>query len=299
MAQIEAYFASVHEPEPVPNVAEAASAPASGAPTTQLAEATPAAAPTADTVLSSDKPEPTTSNLPSKSSLSVSSRPVQIFAPPTNTTPLSALRPHNESDYIPTIEHAKSHQRQLSEKSRPATLPSDAQLAAQAAATQAKVESISSVDVKVRFPDQSQVVSKFGQQDTGSSLYNFVRECLDQRWHTENFNLSIFTPGVKGQALIPNSDARRLIRDVSMIGRVLVNFSWAETASVPAQQTSEVLKLDLRRQAQQIKVEEIKGADDEEANAAPAQPTTKESSTEEKPKKSGGVPKWLKLPGKK
>lgn len=297
MAQIEGYFVSLEGAETT--APQSSVAPVLPPTKTESSDPTAPDDPSTNDTLAptQDHMNIEPSETPQDPSPSVSSRPVQIFAPPTNTTPLSALAPHNEADYVPTVEHAKSHQRQLSQKSRHTTLLSDAQLAAEAAAAQQKTESISSIEVKIRFPDQSQVVSKFSQQDTGSTLYAFVRECLDQRWQAEPFGLSFFTPGSRGPTSIPDSEARRLIKDVGMKGRVLVNSSWSEGTSIPAQQTTELLKQELRKQAQQIKVEDVKnvGAADE----TPSQPS-KEASTDNKPaKKTGGVPKWLKLPGKK
>ena len=61
-------------------------------------------------------------------------RPIQIYSPPTSSTPSAALTAYNPADYVPSIEHAKAHQRHLHEKSRNARLLSEAEIAEQEAA---------------------------------------------------------------------------------------------------------------------------------------------------------------------
>lgn len=222
------------------------------------------------------------------------SRPVAIFAPPSNTTPKSAQMPYDEKDYIPTIAHAKSHQRRLNESSRPVRLPTDAELAAQESSTQEKLASINDVEVKVRFPDQSQIVSKFGKEDTAQSLYGFVRSCLEPSIAGEKFALSSATAN-RGQSTIPDTNQKFLIRHIGMKGRVLVNFSWDVGAATKARSSgAHVLKTELRRQARDIKVQEPASvaADEEDQTPQERKPPEKKSG-------GGGMPKWLKLPGKK
>ncbi|KAJ5502264.1 GLUT4 regulating protein TUG [Penicillium fimorum] len=231
-----------------------------------------------------------------------SGRTITVFSPPSEDTPSSAKLEYNESDYIPSIEHAKLHQRLLNESSRPKRLPTDAEIAAKTEAEAARRAAIHQVDVKIRFPDQSQVIAKFGVSDTGKSLYEFARGCLALPFASENFNLTVH--GVsksKHTSAIPPSDKKRLIKDLGLSGRVLVNFSWAEHA--PAfvhERRTEILRPELRSQAQQLKVEqppELK----EDAPAL-SQPGPSSAQGGDKPsgaRKSGAMPKWLKLPGKK
>ncbi|KAL1858499.1 hypothetical protein Plec18167_003629 [Paecilomyces lecythidis] len=237
----------------------------------------------------------------------VSSRPVTVYRPPSSSTPQSAQTAYDESDYVPSVEHAKSHQDRLNISSRPTRLPTDAEIAAKAAAEQQKLASIKEIDVKVRFPDQSQVVAKFGQEDTGKTLYDFVRGCLDGPFTAEKFNLS--TPGApapvsgkKSHPTIPETDTSFLIRDLGMKGRVLVNFSWDPNASVAARSSGgRLLKPELRSQAQDIKVEEIKPVEEPEqvGRSLGGASATASNETKRKGGGTGGVPKWLKLPGKK
>ncbi|KAJ5968657.1 hypothetical protein N7501_004905 [Penicillium viridicatum] len=231
-----------------------------------------------------------------------SGRTITVFSPPSEDTPSSAKLDYNESDYIPSIEHAKLHQRLLNESSRPKRLPTDAEIAAKAEAEAARRAAIHEVNVKIRFPDQSQVVAKFGTSDTGQSLYEFACGCLAPPFASENFTLTVH--GVsrsKHTNAIPPSDKKHLIKDLGLAGRVLVNFSWADNAaSFVHERRAEILRPELRSQAQQLKVEQP--PEFKEDVPALSQPGPSSAQGGDKPsgaRKSGGMPKWLKLPGKK
>ncbi|EDN07676.1 predicted protein [Histoplasma mississippiense (nom. inval.)] len=209
----------------------------------------------------------------------VSSRPTTVYAPPSSAVPQSAQTPFNEHDYVPTVDQAKAHQLHLSRTTRPNRLPTDAELAAQASAQETKLASIVDVEVKIRFPDQSQVVSKFTREDTA-----------------------------QGQSVIPDVAEKLLIRDLRMSGRVLVNFSWADDVSSRAKSAStrvQILRPELRQVASQIKVQEVAAAlpaRDEKGNKSLLQRLgggDGDQGRADARKRGGGVPKWLKLPGKK
>lgn len=237
-----------------------------------------------------------------------SGRSITVFSPPSASTPSSAQIPYNEEDYIPSVEHAKAHQRQLNQSSRNQRLLTDAELTAKAAAEEKRRSEIHEVNVKVRFPDQSQVVSKFGPADTGKSLYDFVRSCMATTYANERFGLKVFVnaaPGRPGHSkVIPESD-QRLIKDMGLAGRVLVNFTWADaTSSVAQQRPADLLRSDLRDKARELKVEQPPDVVQEPAAEASSSKATDSSGPGEGTKssglrKNGGVPKWLKLPGKK
>lgn len=266
----------------------------------------------------------------------VSSRPTTVYAPPSSAVPQSAKTPFNEHDYVPTVDQAKAHQLHLSRTTRPNRLPTDAELAAQASAQETKLASIADVEVKIRFPDQSQVVSKFTREDTAQGLYAFVRSCLDSSISGEKFSLSFFaaaggvgaggatspltTPlhthhslssnptNKKGQSVIPDVAEKLLIRDLRMSGRVLVNFSWADDVSSRAKSAStrvQILRPELRQVASQIKVQEVAALPvrDEKGDKSLLQRLGGGGDGDQgragARKGGGGVPKWLKLPGKK
>lgn len=233
--------------------------------------------------------------------ISETGRSITVFAPPSESIPSSAQIPYNEEDYIPSIEHAKAHQRQLNNSSRPQRLPTDAEIAAKAAAEEKRRADIREVDVKIRFPDQSQIVAKFGPSDTGKALYDFVRQCVTPDVAGERYTLNIF--GHTGAArpasasVIPDSEKTLLIKDLGLAGRVLVNFTWAD----PKRQRSDILRPELRSHAREMKVEQPPDIPEEPASSSeqPMPSSSGDSSKNGGARKNGGMPKWLKLPGKK
>lgn len=241
-------------------------------------------------------------------SASTSGRSITVFSPPSADTPSSAQIAYNEEDYIPSVEHAKAHQRQLNQSSRNQRLLTDAELAAKATAEEKRRSEIQEVEIKVRFPDQTQVVSKFGPADTGKSLHGFVRSCLGPAYKGEKFGLNVFvnaSPGRPGHSkAIPESD-KLLIKDSGLAGRVLVNFTWADATSEIAQQRqTDILRPELLDQARQMKIEQPAEISEEPAAEASSSKAAGSSGSAETTKssglrKNGGVPKWLKLPGKK
>ncbi|GCB23905.1 tether containing UBX domain for GLUT4 [Aspergillus awamori] len=273
------------------------------------AQQQPASTSEAPSTAEQTPPTAPTSNAPAAEPTEVPagfSRPITVFSPPSNTTPQSAQTNYNETDYIPSIEHAQAHQRRLNATSRPQRLPTDAEIAAKAAAEEERLAAVTQVDVKVRLPDQSQVVAKFGQEDTAKSLYDFVRNCLAAPFASEKFIITSSLPktssgGQPGrhiQNVVPDSDQQLLIKDLAMIGRVLVNFTWDANASPAARQSRELLKAELRTRAQELKVEQPKDVTDNSEVSRP-KPTSTGDETRGEKRKPGGMPKWLKLPGKK
>lgn len=265
MAQIQGYFESVEPP---------VTAQQSNPQTTATIEVEPSTSRqpewTEDTTLpdappvqeaSEEAPQdtPVTSDTSSQPPTATTStgRPVSVYRPPSSSTPAAALTSYNESDYTPTVEHAQIHQKLLSENSRNKRLPTEAEIAAQAEEEAAKWAQVDDVEIKVRFPDQSAVSSKFKQSDSGADLYSFVRDCLEDKWRSETFLLR--NPGMKGKhEVIPDDPTQKLIKNLLLKGRVLVIFSWDESkASTQARGANAVLKAELRAQAQEIKVQEI------------------------------------------
>lgn len=225
----------------------------------------------------------------------ISDRPVSVYRPPTSNGPPPL--PHHDSDYTPTIEHAQIHQKLLQQESRNKRLPTDAEIAAQQKERNEELRRIENVEIKIRFPDQSAVSSKFGQQDTASSLYNFARECLSPKLQNEPFTLR--NPGVRDKdfGLIKENE-KKLILNLGLKGRVLVVFGWDDKASPLARATKGALRDDLRKQAKEY--------------IAPSIPTIADDQNDKGkvvdlggPKKDEGssvkgkLPKWLKGLGKK
>ena len=218
-------------------------------------------------------------------------RPVTVFAPSSSNTPRAASQAFNEKDYEPTIDHAKLHQSRLASTGTNKRLLSDAELAHQAEAQAQKYSNAKEVEIKVRFPDQMQTISKFSNLDNANTLYNFVRGLMAR----ENEPFSLQFSSASGPRSMPSGahGEIKLISGLGMVGRVLVNVVWEEGVSAEARGSS-VLKEQYRQQAREIEVKEIEGTTVEDKPPS----LTKNTSKEEKERK-GGVPKWLKLPGKK
>ncbi|RLM01033.1 hypothetical protein CFD26_108748 [Aspergillus turcosus] len=319
MVKIQDYFKTFEDAAPKPQEAPAAPAqpetvtepsqPLQQVPSAEHADpmGTAAAAPTPSAQVPQPVSHPPISSTEPSGVIEPSSRPVTVFSAPSNTTPQAAQMTYNEDDYIPSVDQAQAHQRRLNAASRPVRLPTDAEIAAKAAEEEEKRAAIREVDVKVRLPDQSQIVSKFGRQDTGATLYSFVRSCLSEQFASERFILTSFPAGPPGsaakriQSIIPDTDQTFLIKDLGMIGRVLVNFSWDASASPAARSSREsVLKPELRNKAQELKVEQPPELmDTSHVTLPPKVSGHGDRDGEKSGRKPGGIPKWLKLPGKK
>lgn len=222
-----------------------------------------------------------------------SQRRMAVFAPPSSSTPAAARQTFNEKDYEPTIDHAKLHQSRLSATGINKRLLSDAELAAQADAEANRNSDVKEVEIKIRFPDQTQVVSTFSNLDTAGSLYDFVTGLMSKE--DEPFSLKFSAMG--GPKSIPKDKDRdvKLITGLKMAGRVLVNVVWEEGASMEAR-GGRVLKEEFQEKAREIEVKEVEGIESEEKKQ---DGDAKGKSREEGKERKGGVPKWLKLPGKK
>lgn len=219
-------------------------------------------------------------------------RPISVFAPSSASTPAASRQAFNEKDYEPTIAHAKLHQARLATSSVNKRLPTDAELAVQADAQAKRNADSKHVEVKVRFPDQMQVISKFSNLDTSTTLYDFVKGLMNKG--NEPFSLS-FSSG-QGPRSVPKESKVRLIGDLGMAGRILVNVVWEAGASSEARGGS-VLKPEFQNKAKQIEVREIEGVEMDEKGNGTAEGKGKQK--DEGRERKGGVPRWLKLPGKK
>ena len=243
-------------------------------------------------------------------------RPVSVYAPPATSTPTAAQSSFDPSDYNPTVEHAQSHQRMLSHYSRNVRLPTDAEIAQQADVEQAKNATIKEVEVKIRFPDETAVSARFGQEDSGSSLYDFVRGCLDQRWQGQVFELrapgggsatqSTSNPlsrvnsatGISGA--LPDTDSRKIIKDFGLKGRVLLVFQWDASADAEARGSRQILKPELRSRAQKLEIAEaLASVEDDDRGVQVNLGQQAQKGSEDDPGGKKKMPKWLKGLSKK
>ena len=221
----------------------------------------------------------------------MSQRPLTVFAPSASNTPKAAQQAFNEKDYEPTIDHAKLHQSRLAATGANRRLPSDAEIAAQAESQAQKNAKIKEIDIKIRFPDQMQALSKFSSTDTANTLYDFVKNLMTR----ENEPFTLRFSAANGPQTIPFGPQGnvKLISGLGMVGRVLVNVAWEEGVSSEAR-VAPVLKQQYREKAREIEVQHI----EEPAVEENQQPASKNASKENKERK-GGIPKWLKQIGKK
>ncbi|KAN0122466.1 GLUT4 regulating protein TUG domain containing protein [Hyaloscypha variabilis] len=220
-------------------------------------------------------------------------RPLSVFSPPANDTPKAALVPHNEDDFEPTIAHAKLHQSRLLNSTQNKRLLSDAETEQLELERAAKLASTKEVSIKIRFPDQSTIVSTFTAQETCTKLYAFVNGVIAAE--DQPFKL-VWTS--KGPQTVPKDEKRKLIKDLGFEGRMLVNFVWDDAATEGARKGS-TLKPQYVQSAKQVQVPEPPPApkeDDEKPVDSKGKGKEDGGKGEGKPK---GVPKWLQKLSKK
>lgn len=219
-------------------------------------------------------------------------RAMSVFAPSSASTLKAAQQPFNERDYEPTTDHAKLHQSRLSATGASKRLPSDVEIAAEATAQAKKMAGVKEVEIKIRFPDQMQVISTFSNVDTASTLYDFVKHLMTRE--DEPFLLRFST--AKGPRTVPKGaeNSARLIGGLGMSGRVLINVVWEDGASSEAR-GGNVLKDQYQEKAKEIEVKQFDPLAAEGAGETSEFKGKNRDGREKKP----GMPKWLKLPGKK
>ncbi|KAI4133461.1 MAG: hypothetical protein LQ338_000197 [Usnochroma carphineum] len=214
-------------------------------------------------------------------------RPRTVYKPSSSSAPRAAQQRFQEADFEPTIRQAKLHQARLQQEGRNKTLLSDKELAEKENARAQKLAEIKAVEIRIRFPDGLMTHDTFSNLDTAKTLYDFVKEDLNNE--SEPFVLK-FTSN-KGTRTIPQNSTERLIADLGMSGRTLVNFLWDEGASLESR-TKPVLKQHLREQAKEIEVPHVPEV---EVPAEPAE--TSNAGRQREDGASGskiGKPKWMK-----
>ncbi|KAG5983662.1 hypothetical protein E4U55_007586 [Claviceps digitariae] len=222
-------------------------------------------------------------------------QPVNVFLAPTGTTPAAALVPTSESDFTPTVAHAQLHQARLLQSSRNKRLPSDKELQDKAAAEEARIASIRSVLVKIRFPDNTSSEWQASPSATGAFLYEAVRHVMADA--TQKFHLLL--SGSKTLIRDDNTQAHNLVKAYKFSSRVLVNLLWED--SVPESVRKQpFLRANVANKAQEVKVPDLAAQADHEEEPHPV--AVKQDGDEQKKDRGGEgvkkVPKWLKL-GKK
>ncbi|RCI11124.1 hypothetical protein L249_7285 [Ophiocordyceps polyrhachis-furcata BCC 54312] len=217
-------------------------------------------------------------------------RPVAVFLAPTSSTPAAALRSAADDDFTPTIAHAQLHQARLQQSSRNKRLPSDKEIAEQAAADVARIAAVKSVVVRVRFPDNTSSEWRLGPDHSAAFLYDAIRHVMANR--QQPFRLIL--PG--GKTAIYDVDDS-LIRSYGLSGRVLINLVWDDKVPSDARKQP-FLQPEVAHRGQELQAPEPDAVVEPNAKSAAA-PVTSSVAKDEGEKKgdSGGskIPKWLKL----
>lgn len=181
-------------------------------------------------------------------------RNVQIFSASSSSTPQAARNTFNENDYLPTMEHAKSHQAALLAKTRNTRLLSDKELDEQEKARQDKIKASAEKGgaLRIRMPDGTLIQMDLTKADTADGLYDFVKGFLEKK--TEPFKLNYTSP--TGRLVLVPQDNKRLIQDLRFFNNELITFQWAENASAEARASRKTLSEEWQAKAQTLKVEE-------------------------------------------
>ncbi|KAH7391910.1 GLUT4 regulating protein TUG-domain-containing protein [Pyrenochaeta sp. MPI-SDFR-AT-0127] len=181
-------------------------------------------------------------------------RNVQIFSAPTSSTPQAVRNAFNESDYLPTIEHAKSHQAALLNKTRNQRLLSDKELEEQEKERQAKINAAAEKGgaLRIRMPDGTLIQMDLTKADTAHELYDFVKNFLERK--NEPFKLNYTSPA--GRLVLISQDNKRLIQDLRFFNNELITFQWADNASAEVRASRKTLSHEWQAKAQTLKIEE-------------------------------------------
>ncbi|KAK5718925.1 hypothetical protein LTR17_015516 [Elasticomyces elasticus] len=208
-----------------------------------------------------DSPQQSDENTPPPPTSSTTTNRISVYRPPSNGTPAAALAPDDPSAFEPTIDHARLHQATLGTRGQNQRLKSDKELEEVEATRQQHLATVQNVRVRVQYPDEHIIETNFAASATSAELYETVRSTL--RGPSEAFELRWFGP--KGRLeVLPDSAAKRLVRDLGFRGGVKVTLVPAADASADAKKNL-MLKEEHMSQAQELKVELAEQRDEGEA----------------------------------
>lgn len=219
-------------------------------------------------------------------------RPISVHAPSSSTTLRAAQQAHNEHDYIPSIGHAKLHQNRLQGSTYNRRLASYAEDENQQKAKVQKLADTKSLEMRIRFPDQTMVDTQFTNLDTAATLYECIRALL--RHEDAPFLLTYTNPKGRRETIAkasneaPTNNTQRLIADLGMDGRTLITLIWEEGASKEVRKDPS-LKAEYAEKAKEIQVHSFQGQDEDTSTSEKTLSNSKAGSGERK-----GMPAWMK-----
>lgn len=181
---------------------------------------------------------------------------LEVYLPPTSDTIQAARTPFNEADFEPTTAHLRSAQSRLLNSSQNTRLPSDEEIARQEQEKAAKLAAMREIQIRIRFPDQHQVLATLHNTDSAAVLYNWVKRAIVQ----EDQPFKLLWTDKKGRtAPIPCIENKNLVKDLGFSTRELVIFHWEAGASESARKTP-ALKPELLQNAKELQVPEVSGS---------------------------------------
>ncbi|KAH6634355.1 GLUT4 regulating protein TUG-domain-containing protein [Chaetomium sp. MPI-SDFR-AT-0129] len=202
-------------------------------------------------------------------------QPTNVFNAPASSTPVAARTREDDSVYEPTIAHAQLRQQQLLQRSQNTRLKSDAELAAEAAAEAAQIAKITSVEVKVRFPDQTSAIWNITPEETGAFLYQAIRNVMANP--TAPFKLIL--PGPK---TVIQEGEKKLIAGYKLKGREMLHLLWDDSVAASVRKET-FLKGSVASRAKEVVVPKIpQGKADEEDKGAGSGPVAGPSNQQNK-----------------
>jgi tether containing UBX domain for GLUT4 len=221
-------------------------------------------------------------------------QPIHIYQAPSSSTPAAAHAPFVESDFIPTVSDVQRLQSSLQKESLNKRLLSDKELHDEAAAHDAKIAAVRTLEVRARFPDNTAALYQVTQNTTAAELYAGVRAVMADS--KRGFKL-LLPP----HTVIREDGTQRLIKTYQLTGKgVVVSLVWDDASQAGA--GTPFLKESAAIAAEQIPVPNIpEGKEEKILGRAGGATTTRSgsgegSSASDQLKKLG---KFFKLPGKK
>lgn len=152
-------------------------------------------------------------------------RNVRVFHAPSSNTPLAAAQGFNESDFVPTMEHAQAHQARLNTEGRNRRLASDNELAAQEKERQERLAQVKGIKLRIKFPDMESVEMTISRDDTAAEIYSQIRSMMSHP--AAGFDLKM--PGSKGPQLVvlPESNVK-VITEFGWHGAQQIHMLWRD-----------------------------------------------------------------------